>query len=213
MEQVSAGEPGNEGVGGRCDELVRSAQLEDVALGENADPVGERSGILEVMGDEDRRQAELAQQLLELGAHTRARVRVERGHRLVEQQHRGIACERPGQRDPLALAARELLGPRPRQVRDPEPLEQLVHAVAAAEADVRLDGEVREERVLLEDQPDPPLFRGQIHATLGVEQHLVPEHDPPPARPDEAGDRAQRGRLARPRRPDQRESLAPDLER
>ncbi len=36
-------------------------------------------------------------------------LRVEIGVRLVEDQHRRVAVERPGQRDPLPLAAREPL--------------------------------------------------------------------------------------------------------
>ena len=91
---------------------------------------------------------------------TPARVGVERRERLVEQQHRRVARERPGQRDPLALAAGEIAGTGAGEVRDPEALEQLVHPRAAAEGDVAADVEVREERVLLEDEPDrPPLGR------------------------------------------------------
>ena len=57
-----------------------------------------------------------------------SRVRVERGERLVEQQHRRVARERAGERDPLPLAAGKLARPSAREVRDPEPLEELVDA-------------------------------------------------------------------------------------
>ena len=92
---------------------------------------GERRRVLVVVGHEQRRQPELAQQLLQLAAHGRLRVRVERRERLVEQQHAGVARERPRQRDALALAAGELGRLRVREVRDAEALEVLVDAARA----------------------------------------------------------------------------------
>ena len=70
--------------------------------------VGERGGVLEVVGDENRRQCELAEQLVELDPHRCLGMRIERGERLVEQQDARLEGERPRERDPLALAAREL---------------------------------------------------------------------------------------------------------
>ena len=96
----------------------RRPDLEHLPLGDHTDAVGERGRVLEVVGDEDRRQAEVAQQLLQLGADVGARVRVERGHRLVQEQDRGVARERTRERDALALAAGELRRPRLREVRD-----------------------------------------------------------------------------------------------
>jgi hypothetical protein len=86
-------------------------------------------------------------------------------------------------------------------VRDPEALEQV--AGVAAEGDVLLDRQVREERVVLEDEADRaplgrqprPLLRAQPHASR-----------------DETGDRAQHRRLAGARGTDERHRLAPDLE-
>ena len=45
---------------------------------------------------------------LQLGAHLDAQERIERGQRLVEEQHLGLGDERAGQRHALLLAAREL---------------------------------------------------------------------------------------------------------
>jgi hypothetical protein len=64
---------------------------------------------------------------------------------------------------------------------------------------------VREERVLLEQQPDPPLVGRQEQIRRRVEPDLVVERDPPGGRPDEPGDPPQDGRLPRARRPDQRD--------
>ena len=97
----------------------------------------------------------VGEQLRELVAHRRLRVGVERRERLVEQQHAGLARQRPGQRDALALAARELLGGRAAArwaIR--ESLEQLVDARRAAVGDVLAHRHVRKQRVLLEDEAD-----------------------------------------------------------
>ncbi len=62
-------------------------------------------------------------------ARTRgARVGVERRERLVEEQHGRVAGERPGEADPLALAAGEAARPGVGEVGDAEALEQLVGA-------------------------------------------------------------------------------------
>ena len=64
----------------------------------------------EVVGDEDHRLADLVVQPDDLVLHVAADQRVERGERLVEQQHVGVAGERPGQADALLHAAGELVG-------------------------------------------------------------------------------------------------------
>ena len=50
-------------------------------------------------------------QRLHLGAHLRAQLGVEIRERLVEQEDVGLADQRAGERDPLALAAGELRRP------------------------------------------------------------------------------------------------------
>ena len=74
---------------------------------DHADVVCERRGVLEIVRDEDGRQRELDEELLELGAHRSLRVRVERGQRLVEQDRAGPAGERARERNSLTLATRE----------------------------------------------------------------------------------------------------------
>ena len=113
-EQGRPGEARDERIGGRGDELRGGAALEDRAVDDHADLIGERGGVLEVVGDEDGRQRELAEQLVELDPHRRLGVRVESRQRLVEQQDARLERERPRERDPLALAARELARPAPR---------------------------------------------------------------------------------------------------
>src|SRR5207245_4839898 len=101
---------------------------------------------------------ELAEGGAQLGSDRIARVGIERGERLVQQQHLRRARERTGEGDALALAAGQLARARVREVGDPEPLEQPVRA--PAELDVLAYREMREEGVVLEHETDrPPLGR------------------------------------------------------
>src|SRR4029079_11670753 len=97
---------------------------------------GERRSVLVVVRDEERRQAELAQQLLQLAAHGDLRGRVERGERLVEEHHARFARERTRKGDALPLAAGKLGRLRVREVRDAEALEVLVDAAPPGVRDV-----------------------------------------------------------------------------
>ena len=133
-QEVAAAQARDERVRRSVDEILRRPRLDEPTGDEDADPVRERGRVLEVVGDEQRRETILAENLLELGADLLARVRVECGQRLVEEQHPGPARERAGERDPLPLAARELARARRREVRDAEPLEELVDPVAPPKA-------------------------------------------------------------------------------
>ena len=169
--RFAPGEAGHEGVGRGGDELRRRARLQYAPVDEDADAIGQRGSILEVVGDENRRQGEVAEELVQLDAHLRLRVGVERRKRLVEEEDAGVVGERPGERDPLALAAGQLADARTPEVGDLEPLEQVVDGGPAAdpEADVAEHVEMGEERVLLEQVADRPALRRQGEPCLGVE--------------------------------------------
>ena len=107
-EQAGAREGRDERVGGGGDELGGRPGLEKRAVDDDADRVGERGGVLEVVRDDDRGQVELAEVLVQLEADAGLRVGVERGERLVEEEHVGLARERAGEAD--ALRARRRRG-------------------------------------------------------------------------------------------------------
>ena len=107
------------------------AALDDPAAVDHRDLVAEQRRLREVVRDEQRGHARVAQHARQLAPRRRARARVERRQRLVEQQRPRAARERPRQRDPLALAARERARARVGQRADPEALEQLLRALAA----------------------------------------------------------------------------------
>ena len=146
---------------------------------------------------------------MELGAHFRARVWIECGHRLVEQQHARLTRECAGECDALALATRERVRTLVRQVRDPQTVEQSV-GVAAAEGDVLRHREVRKERVLLEDIADGALLGAKVD--LPVEPHVVSARNPASRGLHEARHRTQHRGLTRAGGPDERDRLAPDVE-
>ena len=80
------------------------------------------------MGHVDERDPDLALELLELDLHLVAELAVERAERLVEEQHRRVVDQGPGQGDPLLLAARQLPGPAPLVPGQPHELERLADA-------------------------------------------------------------------------------------
>ena len=105
---------------------------------------------------------------------------------LVEEQELGLRCERAGERDPLLLAARQLVRVLVRVAAQPHAFDQLgdssppLRHTVQAEADVLGDGEVREERVVLEHHADPALLRRDHDARSGngppVQQDLPVRH-------------------------------------
>ena len=153
---------------------------------------------------------ELGEQVLQLAAHDAARVRIERRERLVEQEHRRVARQRAGERDALALATGQVRRLLAGEVGDVEALEQVVDARRAAERDVRPHGHVREERVLLEDEPDRARLGRQVDAGPRIEPGAIAERDPPAVGAAQSGHRAQHRRLAGARRTDERDRVALD---
>ena len=196
-QQVRSRERGHERVARARHELGRRRELAQASVDEHADLVRERRRVLVVVRDEQRGEGEVAQQLVQLAAHLRLRMRVERSERLVEQQHRRVPREGPGERDALTLAAGELSGTRVCEVRDPEPLEQV--ADGAGVGHVRTNAHVREKRIVLEDEADAPLLRRQSAPRRAVERHASAR------RLQQTGDDAQHRRLARSRRPHERD--------
>src|SRR3954462_15301275 len=83
----------------------------------------------------------------------------------------------------------------------------------AAERDVPLDAQMREERVLLEHEADGPFFRPSVDPLRRVEPDIACAGARAPRGLRETRDRTQNGRLAGSRRADERDRLAPDVER
>ena len=81
-----------------------------IAALQHDDLVGHGHGLDLVVGDVDHGRGELLVQPGKLDPHLHAQGGIEVGERLVEQEDLGLADDGAADRDPLALAARQLLG-------------------------------------------------------------------------------------------------------
>src|SRR5262249_26727574 len=194
------------------EDLGRRADLLDASLVHDHDPVGHLERLLLVVRDEDAGDVDLVVQPAQPRAQLLTDLRVERTEGLVEQEDLGLGRARPGERHALPLPAGELRRQGLLETLELHQLEQLPHAVAdlslrpLADAQPKPDVvehcHVAEERVVLEDEPDVALpYRRVGHVLLVVE-------DRPRIRDLEPRDDPQQRRLARARRPEQREQLA-----
>ena len=153
----------------------------------------------------------------ELARRVGARARVERGQRLVEQQHLGPPRERSRHRHPLALAAAERARARVGPVREPEPVEQLERSrPPLARAACRAAGRRRSARRSGAGTARSPGRRSRSGAAPRARRCRAPcraRSSPlastrPCVGPQQPGGHAQDARLARPGRPGEREALA-----
>ena len=175
-----------------------AADLEHAALDEHADAVGQRGRVLEVVRDEDRRQAELA-----AAARAARPGRVARVCASSAESGSSRSRTRGSRASARASATRWRSPPESSSGRASASAEIRKRSsssstrAAAAEGDVRAHGQVREERVLLEDEPDRAALGRQVDPALGVE----------PRRRRRA--RSGRGRGAAARRPRAARSSSP----
>ena len=169
------------------------------------------------MGDVDRRRPEALLDAQDLGARLHAQLGVEVRERLVHEERGRLAHDRAAERDALPLPARERLRLAVEEAVEVEDLRGLLDAALdlllrrlqqlEAEGEVVEDGHVRIERVRLEHHRDVPVLRRDA-----VDDPLA-DLDLAVVDLLEAGEAAQRRRLAAPRWPDQdQELLVVDLE-
>ena len=191
-------------VAGPAVQRRRRVQLRDDTVPQHRHLVGHGQCLVLIVGHQDGRRAGLAQHGVHIGSDRRTHGRVERGEGLVEEDDLGPDGECPGERDPLLLPARELVGVAPAVPGQPHQLEELVDPAAAirapgqAEGHVAPDAEMREQRALLGDVPDAaPLARHE--ATAGVVDQVLADEDLSVVGPFEAGHDPQQRRLAAPR--------------
>ncbi len=85
------------------------ARLDDPAQIHHRHPVRDVPGEPEVMGDDERREAQLVPQAQQERQDLAPYRRVQRGHRLVGHDQLRLQHQRPGDHDPLALTARQLV--------------------------------------------------------------------------------------------------------
>ncbi len=169
---------------------VRPVELLDAAGAHHGDPVGERHRLLLVVRHEDRGDAERLDELAELHLHAAAQLGVERVERFVEQQHARLQHDHARDGDALLLAAGELARIALLEASERDAGERRRHATLdlvprdaphpEAVADIAGDGEVRKERIALEDDADRPPVHRHRQRVRAVDQ------DAATVRPDEA---------------------------
>ena len=126
------------------------------------------------MGDEEDRRPQRRLDLLQLALKVGSDQRIQRPERLIHQQYVSSVGERPGHAHALALAARELGGVAPRQVRlQSDEVQELAGALAGLARGCALqaghgrhvvgDRAVWEEASLLQDIADRA---AQVHGIL-----------------------------------------------
>ena len=91
---------------GRLENLSRRALLDDAALVEDDDPVGDAAGEIHLVRDDEHGHAFVGERLHD-AQYLADRLRIERRGRLVEEHQRRLHGERAGDRDALLLAAGE----------------------------------------------------------------------------------------------------------
>ena len=210
------------------EQLVPRRDLDDPTEVHHPDPVADVAHDRQVVGDEQVRQPQLRLQVHQQVEHLRLNRNVERRHRLVADQQIGLERQSPGDADPLALTAGELvrvaIGHRRQQAdqveqfRDPLPEAAATprHAVDLERfADDLPHPHPRIERPerILEDHLHPPAKRPQP-ALACLRDVLAVEDDAAGRRLQHAQDRHRRRRLAAAAFPHQAEGLtAPEIER
>ena len=105
-------------------ELVGGALGDDLPFVDDHDPVGQRVGLLEVLGREQDRRALLGAVPDDV-PHVQPAARVETRGGLVEEQHLGMGDEAAGEVEPAAHPARVGLGDPVASVDQTELLQQL----------------------------------------------------------------------------------------
>ena len=94
-------------------ELARTAGLHDLAFAHDADFIAHRQRFFLVMRHQQKRDSDIALQILQFDLHLAAQFAIECGKRFIEEQHRRPIYECPRQRHALLLAAGKFPGSPP----------------------------------------------------------------------------------------------------
>ena len=165
LDAAEAGEQaGGQPRAGARDDLAQRAGLDDAAGVEQRDRVAHAAHDVHLVRDQQDGQPELGVDAPQQLEHRVRGLGVQRGGRLVGQQHRRLGGQRAGDPDALLLAAGELRGVGAGAVREPDEVEQLERAPAPLgparardlqrQRDVLERGPRAQQVELLEDHPD-----------------------------------------------------------
>ena len=119
-----------------------AVDIEQTAAGDDADPVGQVLGLVEVVRGQEHRRPAVAQRLEQLPERP-PRLRVEAGGRLVEEEQLGPADDAQRDVEPAALAAGQGAGPGAGLRRQADRLDHLVRVARRAGRSRRSGGPAR----------------------------------------------------------------------
>ena len=207
-----ADELGHEAALRRVEQLLRRRHLLYPAVVHHRYLVAHEERLILVMRDEHCRRPGGAQDKPHVGPHLGPQAGVQVGERLVQQQHLRLGSKGTRQRHTLLLAAGELMRiARLEAAQADEGADLLQTSLPLApprqpEGDVLGHGQVREQSVVLEHHPHPPLLGRQGDPRAGDKP--AADLDRAAVGPLEAGDEPQRRRLAATAGAEQRQQMA-----
>ena len=178
---------------------------------EHQDAAADQDRFLDRMGDEQHREADIVPQRLQFFLHVAPGQRVERGERLVHQQHRRLHGERARDRDALLHAARQHVRIDVLEARQVDLGEHRARMLGRLILRHALVDEQREQHVAEHGLPRQELVELLEHhhaVGAGLLDLLAVETDLPLDRLHEARDRLEQRRLAAAGRSEQHEALA-----
>ena len=176
-------------------QLIRRADLHELAVFQDRDAVGDAEGFLLIVRDVDGGEAGRLADATDLGTHLVTQLCIEIAEWFIEQEAIRLDGERAGEGDALLLAAGEFVRATLGVFVHLDELEHFIDASGAgfdrrvadiqAELHVLPDGHVGPQRVALEAHDGV--------AAIGAERRHVPivEHHSPAARAVQAGDEAE----------------------
>jgi len=192
-------------------EIVGGSDLFDAAVVHHHHPVGQRHRLDLVVGHVDGGGADFLVHFLDFDPHLDPELGVEIGQRLVEQKNLGIAHDGAAHRDPLALAARQLLRLAVDQFDDVEHARGLLdpgldlgfRIVFQAQPERHVFGHrhVRVKRVILEHHGNVAVLRRH------VVDDVAADHDVAVGDILQPGNHSQRGRFSAARRSHQHDEF------
>ena len=204
QHRAFADEPGDRLVRRPAVYPLRAVDLREPAVEHDGDAVGQRHRLGLVVGDVDHGRAGFAMEGAEHVHHCNAQMGIEIGQRFVQNDDLGLHDQTTGERDPLALTAREFGRLAFAEAGKADRLQRLLDGRIAIRAvhfrdpqritDIAGHGQVRPQGVL-EHHADAASF-GEMDSGVGVRPDRIPVDDPACRRGLKPGDQTQDRRLA-----------------
>ncbi len=211
LDDVPAQEPGDERIRGVVPEIGRRRDLREATVLQHRDPIRERERFVVIVGDEDGRQPQTANQSAHLVDEVVATSPVEGSERFIQHEESGFGGESAREGHALLLATGEFLNPPMLEPGETDARERGAGAFvdfvarstlhAQAEGDVGEHVAVGEERVVLEHQSEPTAMGRSVGEIVVIPRNCA-------FAAIEAGDCPQQSGLARPRRSQNDDHLA-----